>query len=204
MARIERVVTKHTATFFLSAGRCGTQTLHNAIEQCRPDAVVQHEAIRGDFRYYDRAVGFLDAIVDVLETKDFIMTGWPSYPWLRFYQSTLGDNMKVIRLTRDIIDQKKSLEGHDLANRTDDLAMMVPNGSVGDHMSLVRRTMADFSQSPMFTFDQLFDDNFWPYGRRLLMQLLGIIDEQKFFALLETKVDAYPSKKGGNAEIEGA
>lgn len=185
-------MTKHTATFFLSAGRCGTQTLYHTIKKFRPDARVEHEAIGGGFRYVDQVYDFIADVKETLETQDFIMTGWPSLSAMPLINQRLGAPTKKIAIYRDYVDQYRSLQGHDLEARLDDMAMLLPGRNIQRHLHDFVTT-AHKMTNVSFRFEELMAD---PVAAEVdrLAGMLGITETNDFANLLSQRVDDWPSQ----------
>jgi hypothetical protein len=118
----------HTATFVVSAGRCGTQWLANTLHRNYGDLVeVQHEPI--EHKYCPRIllrsgtgldahphrldiVGHLDYVLDALRDRDYVETGWPAFAAIPVLRELLDFRIKVIHLTRHPVPSACSLVTH--------------------------------------------------------------------------------------------
>jgi len=189
------------ATFFLSAGRCGTQTLAAAIKEMRPDAVVEHEPIGADYRYADKALAHLERVRAILDSgQDYIETGWPSWAWLPVFKASLElvngeyaeDRCEVCCIFRRTDDQVRSLRAHQLDERDDDYAALIPHGGVKALVELVL-SMSGGGEYGYVHFEKLFG----PQGGAIeaIAEMLGITDIERFSALLKIKVDRWPTKE---------
>jgi hypothetical protein len=193
---------KNKVYFFLSAGRCGTQTLCATLGRLRPDAVVLHEGIKGDFRYADKAYEFLRMVMSLSERQDVIITGWPTFIWLPMFKMHLGSRMVIIPLFRNAEDQISSLRGHDLENRVDDMAKMIPWGDVDAFVGEIATMYARLRCwcIDAFKFEDIFFGNQDETAR---LAFLLDVDAEELRTSLMNKVDAWPSRKQ-NAVLEGA
>jgi hypothetical protein len=118
----------HTATFVVSAGRCGTQWLADTLSRNYGDlAEIRHEPI--DYRYCPRillrssagldahphradVLGHVEYILDVLRHRDYLETGWPVFAAIPMLREFLGSRMRVIHLTRHPVPNACSLVTH--------------------------------------------------------------------------------------------
>lgn len=180
------------ATFFLSAGRCGTQTLHAAVKAMRPDAVVTHEPIGADYRDFGAARSHLADVVDTLLLgRDYIETGWTSYPVLPFYKAVLGAGMGVIHIRRNVDAQADSLRAHGFPGRSDDHGMLISDQDLKRHIRTISG-IAALMQADTVDFEDLIA------GRSMAVALVadfcGIADIGDFAALLGNKVDQWPAE----------
>jgi len=100
----------HTATFFLSTGRCGTQWLARALsDACSGSARVEHEPLADGYRWRELLGGaapgpalaaHVDTIERTLEASDYIETGYPCWSALPWLAERLGERMKIVHLIR--------------------------------------------------------------------------------------------------------
>ncbi len=117
-----------TATFFLSTGRCGTQSLTSLIQSALPSpARVEHEPVKAFYkpRLTLRDADFADLAVhkaaakhlrkvcqDVRSGLDYVETGWPAFSWYRQYRRELGELWRYVHLVRNPVDVAGSLVTH--------------------------------------------------------------------------------------------
>ena len=117
------------AVFFLSTGRCGTQSIANVLKQlCNDHAVVEHEPIefgykpnlyfRCDPDYFtknknEQVCNHLETIKDTLGSRKYIETGWPCYSHIPFFIEALNDRARIIHLIRHPVNVAASLTTHD-------------------------------------------------------------------------------------------
>ena len=100
----------HTATFFLSTGRCGTQWLARALAECRgPRARVEHEPLGDGYQWRRQLAGgnppqaverHLLSIEETLRTQDYIEAGCPGWSTLPWLKERLGERLRVVHLVR--------------------------------------------------------------------------------------------------------
>jgi hypothetical protein len=127
------------ATFFLSAGRCGTQWLAKNLQDAYGDlAVVTHEPIKRDYNPR-RLLGLrdpkklkpyfktdfaaviarhVDAIEEHLKTYRYIECGWPCYGALRSLAERLAGRIRIVHLTRHPVPSAMSMLTHSYYHKT--------------------------------------------------------------------------------------
>jgi hypothetical protein len=101
-----------TVVVFLSTGRCGTQWLAETLRRRCPGIAVEHEPIgplyrpREYFRCYTQPARML-AVPEVAEHMEriaserfYVETGWPLFAALPLFAERLGDDLRVVHLTR--------------------------------------------------------------------------------------------------------
>lgn len=117
-----------TATFVISAGRCGTQWLADTLGHHYVDlAVVRHEPIdhkycprlalrsEADLRdhpYREEVLGHIRYIRTVLRERNYVETGWPAFASIPVLRDLLGDQLKIIHLTRHPVPSACSMVTH--------------------------------------------------------------------------------------------
>jgi hypothetical protein len=110
---------------FLSAGRCGTQWLANALRELYPDVDVEHEPIGAQYRSrrYFRRYADPQAILDVPEVaahaeriersrRPYIETGWPQFAALPLLAARLPKRLRIVHLTRHPVPSALSHLAH--------------------------------------------------------------------------------------------
>jgi hypothetical protein len=117
-----------TATFFVSAGRCGTQWLANMLSHFYSDlAESQHEPII--YKYCPRVLmrsnhgleghpyrsdvhEHLTMIHKFLSTRDYIETGWPAFAAIPLFQQEYGPRIRVVQIVRHPVYSACSMVTH--------------------------------------------------------------------------------------------
>jgi len=116
------------ATFVLSTGRCGTQSLTKAIVQSLKDiAIVTHEPIRelykprltlGRFNpakngnLAEANTHFRQVVATVMNGTEYVETGWPAFTWFEKFSRELGDRWRYIHLVRNPVHVAASFVTH--------------------------------------------------------------------------------------------
>lgn len=101
----------HTATFFLSTGRCGTQWLaRHLAAACGPETQVEHEPLHADYqprrllddgaRLGEPVLRHLEAVEARLERGSYLETGHPCWSALPHLASRFPGRLRVVHLTR--------------------------------------------------------------------------------------------------------
>lgn len=119
---------RHTATFFVSTGRCGTQWLADKLPAHYGDlAVATHEPVHHEYeprRYFSAyrrgenpeltpaIAAHLQFIEDTLRTKDYIEAGWPVYGVLPYFLRRLEGRVRVVHLYRNPFEMAASMATH--------------------------------------------------------------------------------------------
>lgn len=117
-----------SATFFLTTGRCGTQSLAHHLRQFYSDrAKVEHEPIRAGYRpkfhlrsqldsttlaASPRVARHIEEIEGTLESRDYIEVGWPSFAWAPFLYRRLNGRARFVHLVRNPVRVALSLTTH--------------------------------------------------------------------------------------------
>lgn len=114
--------------FFLSTGRCGTQSVSNFLNVGFQDiAHIAHEPI--DWRYlpnkyyrcgddadpinnYSDIAKNFQNIENYLENTTYIEVGWPCFSAIPYFAKRLGNKVRIVNLIRDPIATCISLEKH--------------------------------------------------------------------------------------------
>jgi hypothetical protein len=121
----------HSATFFLSTGRCGTQWLAKALADAGGDGVrVEHEPLHnryaprrmlgaGDPAALDRKdslaiLGHVETIERELESRDYIETGHPCWSTIPYLARRLAGRVRVVHLVRHPVPTACSWLSHGL------------------------------------------------------------------------------------------
>jgi hypothetical protein len=117
-----------TATFFVSAGRCGTQWLANMLSRFYGDlADSRHEPI--DHKYCPRVLmrsslgleghphrgdvlEHLAQIHEILSTREYIETGWPAFAAIPLLRQEYGPRLRVVHITRHPVYSACSMVTH--------------------------------------------------------------------------------------------
>src|SRR5947199_1228789 len=105
-----------TATVFLSTGRAGTQWVASVLRANYSDlAVVTHEPIAEAYRprdFYRRyedpeavaaipeVAAHLDRVCQILQSRDYIETGWPVYAAIPLVVGRFPGRARVVHLLR--------------------------------------------------------------------------------------------------------
>ena len=116
------------ATFILSTGRCGTQSLTNLIAQTLGEkSVVIHEPIGPLYKPrltlaefqpdHDPALADANAhlrrvVSTVSAGTEYVETGWTAFSWFEQYKKVLGDKWRYIHLVRNPVHVAASLLTH--------------------------------------------------------------------------------------------
>lgn len=135
------------ATFVLSTGRCGTQSLTKAIGQSLAGrAVITHEPIRALYKprltlqpfnpakkssLHEANTHFRQVVATVNNGTEYVETGWPAFTWFENFRKELGDRWRFIHLVRNPVHVAASFVTHGYYQkvRTDDfpeLAILQP------------------------------------------------------------------------------
>lgn len=136
------------ATFVLSTGRCGTQSLTKAIAQSlQGRAIVTHEPIRALYkprltltrfnpskspRLAEANLHFRQVVATVNNGTEYVETGWPAFTWFEQFSKELGDRWRYIHLVRNPVHVAASFvtHGYHQKGRTDtfpDFAILQPS-----------------------------------------------------------------------------
>lgn len=125
------------ATFILSTGRCGTQSLTKAISQSlQGRAIVTHEPIRelykprltlGRFNpakngnLAEANMHFRQVLATVMNGTEYVETGWPAFTWFEKFSKELGDRWRYVHLVRNPVHVAASFvtHGYYQENRSD-------------------------------------------------------------------------------------
>lgn len=125
------------ATFVLSTGRCGTQSLTKAISQSlNGRAVITHEPIRelykprltlGSFnpskslKLREAYTHFRQVVATVRNGTEYVETGWPAFTWFEQFHKELGELWRFVHLVRNPVHVAASFvtHGYYQAQRTD-------------------------------------------------------------------------------------
>lgn len=118
-----------TASFLLSTGRTSTQNIASIARAARPDAVIEHEPLAGN--YYSRRVfrrprkfhtvfgaqisiqrKFIEIEDTLAQGTDYVDVGWPVYAWLPYLQDRLGEQFRFVHLVRNPFRVAASLMTH--------------------------------------------------------------------------------------------
>jgi hypothetical protein len=118
-----------TATFVVSAGRCGTQWLATTLAEHYGDrALVTHEPLKFQYRpksllrsrarlrdlpnfpVMERHLRRVDA---ALRGKDYIETGWPAFAAIPRFYRLVGERLKIVHLTRHPVYSACSMVTHE-------------------------------------------------------------------------------------------
>ncbi len=117
----------NSATFFLSAGRCGTQWLASQLANTYSDcAVVEHEPLKRDYlprqllatgdagRWPNAALirKHVARIEKELATTSYIECGWPCFAALSHLAETFKGRVRIVHLTRHPIPTASSMVTH--------------------------------------------------------------------------------------------
>lgn len=116
------------ATFVLSTGRCGTQSLTKAISQSLSGrAILAHEPIRelykprltlGSFKpaknpnLREANTHFRQVVATVMNGTEYVETGWPSFTWFEQFHKELGERWRHIHLVRNPVHVAASFVTH--------------------------------------------------------------------------------------------
>lgn len=117
-----------SAIFFLTTGRCGTQSLARHLKKFYADkARVEHEPLRASYRpklYLRRGLG-LDAISTnpkvakhlkeirtTLREQDYVEVGWPSFAWAPILARLFGNSVRFVHLVRNPVRFALSMTTH--------------------------------------------------------------------------------------------
>jgi hypothetical protein len=126
----------HDAIFVLSTGRCGTQWLHEAMQDAYGDAIAaEHEPLRADYqprRFFRTtpnalaALGRIPAVFahverirDELAHRPYFESGWPSFAALPWLHDALDGRMRIVHLTRHPVNAAFSMATHRIYGRDD-------------------------------------------------------------------------------------
>lgn len=117
----------HTATFFLSTGRCGTQWLVKQLTAIYGDLVtVRHEPI---FLHYQpksmlehqdpgrlpdasRFLDHVERIESALAVRPYVECGWPCYGAIPYLTQRFEGRVRIVHLMRHPVDTARSLVTH--------------------------------------------------------------------------------------------
>jgi len=132
-----------SATYFLSAGRCGTQWLADSLQSVigLDTAIVNHERIPKTWvpesanirRYFSGSklheiynnynfLKYLDDVKSLIVTNDYIETGWPSFCFAPILLKEFQKNIKFVFLLKSPVEFAISLTTHDFYLREDNMA----------------------------------------------------------------------------------
>lgn len=116
------------ATFVLSTGRCGTQSLTKGIVQSLGGrAVITHEPIRelykprltlGSFKpakssgLREAYRHFQQVVATVANGTEYVETGWPAFSWFEQYHKELGSRWRYVHLVRNPVHVAASFVTH--------------------------------------------------------------------------------------------
>jgi hypothetical protein len=135
------------ATFVLSTGRCGTQSLTKAISQSlNGRAVITHEPIRAQYKprltlqpfnparkssLSEANTHFRQVVATVTNGTEYVETGWPAFTWFENFRKELGERWRYVHLVRNPVHVAASFvtHGYYQKGRTDDfpdLAILQP------------------------------------------------------------------------------
>lgn len=175
------------ATFFLSAGRCGTQTLRHAINVLRPDAVVGHESIGPEYAAFDKALAHMHEVEQILDGgQDYIETGWPCFVALPFYRA-IHPEWNIVHIERRLQDQAASLNAQGLFDgRNGRFAPLLTGLTAEEHIMNIT-ALAVSMRTEGITFTQLFGGYMAPAR---IAAMVGV-DPGALTDQLRHKVDAY-------------
>lgn len=135
------------ATFVLSTGRCGTQSLTKAIGQSLAGrAIITHEPIRALYKprqtlqpfnparkssLSEANTHFRQVVATVMNGTEYVETGWPAFTWFENFRKELGERWRYIHVVRNPVHVAASFVTHGYYQkvRTDDfpeLAILQP------------------------------------------------------------------------------
>lgn len=116
------------AIFFLSTGRCGTQSIAHVLNNlCAEDATVVHEPIEFKYKpnHYFKAsldkfeqtesaevTDHINEISNTLKNKHYIEAGWPCYSHIPYFIKLFGGQVKIVHLVRNPVSVAASLTTH--------------------------------------------------------------------------------------------